>query len=117
MARRKGQSVVKHKSPKGLASSADPPSTDPWVAQPASLKPLPRRVRPYSVLILVDNLVPWKSEGQNEAVLTRSLLQKSGQPLSGGFGENKDSGRNGIQSLLWADGREAGVPGTSLPEP
>lgn len=85
MAMSKGQSVVIQKNPKGPASPADPPSTDPWVTQPASLKPLLRRVRPYSVLILVDNLVPWKSEEQNEAVLTRSLPHKSG-----GFGENKE---------------------------
>lgn len=95
MAMSKGQSVATQKNPKGPAfpadpPSADPPSTDPWVTQSASLKPLLRRVRPYSVLILVDNLVPWKSEEQNEAVLTRSLPHKSGKPLSGGFGENKE---------------------------
>lgn len=107
MAMSEGQSMVRHHSPKGPASPADPPRTDLWVTQSASLKPLLRRVRPYSVLILVDNLVPWKSEGQNEAVLTRSLPQKSGQPLSGGFGENEEGGRNGMQSMLWAE-REGG---------
>lgn len=110
MAMSEGQSMVRHHSPKGPASPADPPRTDLWVTQSASLKPLLRRVRPYSVLILVDNLVPWKSEGQNEAVLTRSLPQKSGQPLSGGFGENKEGGRNGMQSMLWAErGRRQGA--------
>ena len=133
----KGRSVVIYKSPKGPASPADPPSADPWAAQPASMKPLPR-VRPYSVLILVDNLVPWKSEGQNEAVLTRSLPQKSGHsPVRWFWRERgKWKKRNTVNAVgrgeggrqeSWVPhcsqccgqrgGREAGVLGASLLEP
>lgn len=32
-------------------------------------------------MISVDNIVPWKSEGQSEAVMMRSAPQKSGHPL------------------------------------
>ncbi|XP_036195740.1 WD repeat domain phosphoinositide-interacting protein 1 isoform X4 [Myotis myotis] len=55
-----------------------------------------------------DNIVPWKSEGQSEAVMMRSAPQKSGHPPSGGFGENQEGGR-----MACDGGRRvgAGIPG------
>nr|XP_054315533.1 WD repeat domain phosphoinositide-interacting protein 1 isoform X2 [Pongo pygmaeus] len=55
------------------------------------------------------NLVPWKSEGQNEAVMMRSTPQKSGHPpLSGGFGENKEGGRMECNCVSRKGGRTPG---------
>lgn len=61
-------------------------------------------------MISVDNLVPWKSEGQNEAVMMRSTPQKSGHPISGGFGENKEGGRMECDCVRRIGGQECQAP-------
>ncbi|XP_021104287.1 WD repeat domain phosphoinositide-interacting protein 1 isoform X3 [Heterocephalus glaber] len=98
--------LIKTHSLLGSATTKENKENDLRPSLPQSYAATVARPSTSAASTVPDNLVPWKSEGQNEAVLTRSAPQKAGHPLSGGFGEHKEGGRMECDCLNRKGGQE-----------
>ncbi|XP_058140600.1 WD repeat domain phosphoinositide-interacting protein 1 isoform X2 [Dasypus novemcinctus] len=101
--------LIKMHSLLGSGTTEENKEKDLRPSLPQSYAATVARPSTFSASTVPDNLVPWKSEGQNEAVMMRRTPQKSGHPLSGGFGENKEGGRMECDCVCRKGGRGPGA--------